>query len=234
MCTLSRCLVHAMPPQSTKIEHLPRDTSAILRERYLAGTFSVVTQCTWVLPAPDGPHVGPMNLAIRVSALKIKSYDDKFVITDSTVGCHNDNLHWHWRWQSYHHDNSVFGEFEFVFCEWVRSRMCSCLVTWFCYHLIAKPGNKTAAPSWPDPYHHWNREVITLTSGLSLKALKAVKYCHQLRFILFFHVVSCGKPYHTQNGYIAAIQRPILFRGPNKSGKEYIIYIQGFLLWNRW
>ena len=21
---------------------------------------------TWVLPAPDGPHVGPMNLAIRV------------------------------------------------------------------------------------------------------------------------------------------------------------------------
>ena len=35
---------------------------------------------------------------------------------------------------------------------WVRSRRCSCLVTWFCYQLIAKPGNKTAAPSWPDPY----------------------------------------------------------------------------------
>ena len=47
MCTLSRCLVHAMPPQLTKIEHLSRDASAILRERYLAGTFSVVTQ--WVL-----------------------------------------------------------------------------------------------------------------------------------------------------------------------------------------
>ena len=45
MCTLSLCLVHAMPPQSTKIEHLPRDASAILRERYLTGTFSVVTQC---------------------------------------------------------------------------------------------------------------------------------------------------------------------------------------------
>ena len=43
MCTLSRCLVHAMPPQSTKIEHLPRDASAILRERYLVGTFSGVT-----------------------------------------------------------------------------------------------------------------------------------------------------------------------------------------------
>ena len=25
------------------------------------------------------------------------------------------------------------------------------LVTWFCYQLIAKPGNKTAAVSWPDP-----------------------------------------------------------------------------------
>ena len=35
---------------------------------------------------------------------------------------------------------------------WVRSRRCGCLVTWFCYHLIAKPGNKTAAPSWLDPY----------------------------------------------------------------------------------
>ena len=37
---------------------------------------------------------------------------------------------------------------------WVRSRNCGCLVTWFCYQLIAKPGNKTAAVSWPDPYLH--------------------------------------------------------------------------------
>ena len=35
---------------------------------------------------------------------------------------------------------------------WVRSRNCGCLVTWFCYQLIGKPGNKTAAVSWPDPY----------------------------------------------------------------------------------
>ena len=34
---------------------------------------------------------------------------------------------------------------------WVRARRCSCLVTWFCYRMIAKPGNKTAAASWPDP-----------------------------------------------------------------------------------
>ena len=39
-----------------------------------------------------------------------------------------------------------------VLCIRVRSRNCGCLVTWFCYQLIAKPGNKTAAVSWPDPY----------------------------------------------------------------------------------
>ena len=43
-CKFTHCLVHAMPPQSPKIDHLPSDASAILRERYLAGTFSVVTQ----------------------------------------------------------------------------------------------------------------------------------------------------------------------------------------------
>ena len=35
---------------------------------------------------------------------------------------------------------------------WVTSWSWGCHVTWFCYQLIAKPGNKTAAPSWPDPY----------------------------------------------------------------------------------
>ena len=34
---------------------------------------------------------------------------------------------------------------------WVRSQNCGCLVTWFCYQLIAKPGNETAAVPWPDP-----------------------------------------------------------------------------------
>ena len=29
---------------------------------------------------------------------------------------------------------------------------CCCIVTWFCYHLIAKPGNKTATPPWSHPY----------------------------------------------------------------------------------
>ena len=37
-------------------------------------------------------------------------------------------------------------------CIWFRSRNCGCLVTWFCYQMIAKPGNKTATVPWPDPY----------------------------------------------------------------------------------
>ena len=31
-------------------------------------------------------------------------------------------------------------------------RRCGCLVTWFCYQLIAKPGNETTALPGPDPY----------------------------------------------------------------------------------
>ena len=43
-------------------------------------------------------------------------------------------------------------------CIWLRSRNCGCLVTWFCYQLIAKPGNKTAAVSWPAPsYLSWSK-----------------------------------------------------------------------------
>ena len=38
-----------------------------------------------------------------------------------------------------------------LYCIWVRSWNCGCLVTWFCYQLIAKPGNKTATVRWPDP-----------------------------------------------------------------------------------
>ena len=45
--------------------------------------------------------------------------------------------------------------------KWVRSRNYGCLVTWFYYKKIPKPGNKTATVSWPDPYclnsfHTWH------------------------------------------------------------------------------
>ena len=49
-------------------------------------------------------------------------------------------------------------------CIWVRPRNCGCLVTRFCYQLIAKPGNKAAAVLWPDPYDIvLNCNVVRLT-----------------------------------------------------------------------
>ena len=35
---------------------------------------------------------------------------------------------------------------------WARSQSCTSLITWCCYQMIAKPGNKTGTLSWPDPY----------------------------------------------------------------------------------
>ena len=35
---------------------------------------------------------------------------------------------------------------------WVKPWRCCCLVPWFCYQWIAKPGNKTVAPPWLDIY----------------------------------------------------------------------------------
>ena len=36
---------------------------------------------TWVLSAPDGPHVGPMNLAIRDSkSIALKQYLNRLVM----------------------------------------------------------------------------------------------------------------------------------------------------------
>ena len=53
-------------------------------------------------------------------------------------------------------------------CISVRSRRCSGLVSWFCYHLIAKPGNKTGAPSCDLTHIHTSIYVyITEFSVLS-------------------------------------------------------------------
>ena len=70
---------------------------------------------------------------------------------------------------------------------WVRSRNCGCLVTWFCYQLIAKPGNKTAAVPWPDPYSKWHYLWLILLThwmlacwiGLGNKSI----YLHFISFV---------------------------------------------------
>ena len=45
---------------------------------------------------------------------------------------------------------------EAIWYIWVRSRRCGCLVTWVCYQMVAKPGNKTVAPlcsTWSNQFH---------------------------------------------------------------------------------
>ena len=99
--------------------------------------------------------------AQRVCLLDLQSSSKSFPECSSPSGNHSQNsldaLDWH--------TSHKWASFGFVFVKpvfmnpsvqflwiWVRSRNCSCLVTWFCYQLIAKPGNKTAIVSWPDPY----------------------------------------------------------------------------------
>ena len=66
----------------------------------------------------------------------------------------------------------------FFFCIWVRSRRCGCLVTWFCYHLIAKPGNKTAAHSWPEPYNILPAVSRQLTQYDTVPSVRLHDGCH--------------------------------------------------------
>ena len=69
---------------------------------------------------------------------------------------------------------------------WVRSQNCGCLVTWFCYQLIAKPGNKTATVSWPDPYDL--REYWLLKHGRCTQSsisLSLVGVTSQICFFLY-------------------------------------------------
>ena len=71
-----------------------------------------------------------------------------------------------------------------------RSRNCGCLVTWFCYQ---KPGNKTAAVSWPDPYavpqYHVLQDYLRSWYGM---AETNVKYVGAFEMRNKTHVLSHG------------------------------------------
>ena len=55
----------------------------------------------------------------------------------------------------------------------IRSRNWGCLVTWFCYQLIAKPGNKTAAVPWPGSYLYWGSPVPTRQHSIYINTIFA-------------------------------------------------------------
>ena len=68
---------------------------------------------------------------------------------------------------------------------WVRSSMCACLVTWSCYQMIAKPGNKTFL-TWPMYIHpsvwpnHTIRHRITWSTLFQLMTCCLVAPSHYL------------------------------------------------------
>ena len=64
-------------------------------------------------------------------------------------------------------------------CIWVRSWNCGCLVTWFCDQLIAKPDNKTAAVSWPDPYVRFVEHRFLLCLFVILFHYEMPGICHE-------------------------------------------------------
>ena len=66
---------------------------------------------------------------------------------------------------------------------WVKTRICGCLVTWFCYQMIAKPGNKTATPLWPDTY-----QVTPCSVGSQCLEMS---WGHKLT-IFFIYSLTCG------------------------------------------
>ena len=77
---------------------------------------------------------------------------------------------------------------------WVRSQRCGCLVTWFCYQLIAKPGNKTVSPPWPEPYilQHIVQPPGNMVGGVHkcmvfiLIFLDGISFCIQVHFQFSF------------------------------------------------
>ena len=76
----------------------------------------------------------------------------------------------------------------------VRSRNCDCLVTWFCYELIAKPGNKTEAVPWPDPISYldieWALVLVFFTEDNSRYWISSKKSEGLAPFIFFLMLIT--------------------------------------------
>ena len=71
---------------------------------------------------------------------------------------------------------------------WVRPQRCGCLVTWVCYQLIAKPGNKTVAFPWPDPYHFVEIIAIQIYQSLFSRTYAMRNFNKSLGVNRWFHL----------------------------------------------
>ena len=101
-------------------------------------------------------------------------------------------------------DNTAYGveysvETVYITCGWyiwVGSRNCGCLVTWFCYQLIAKPGNKTATVSWPYPYCNINYSVVHIFQNHLTGIILHMRSSNERR--RYFNVISHGLGAYTK------------------------------------
>ena len=78
---------------------------------------------------------------------------------------------------------------------WVKSRRCGCLVTWFCYHFIAKPGNKTATPSWPDPSMHLSMLIYLTCLEYKTENNHIKLYCYYFVLLSGLEVITLREVY---------------------------------------
>ena len=81
---------------------------------------------------------------------------------------------------------------------WIRSQRCGCLVTWFCYQMIAKPDNKTAAPSWPDPYNvtrpRWVNGISKYKLKVQITPRRQNMECQWWIFQSYIRILECIFP----------------------------------------
>ena len=70
-----------------------------------------------------------------------------------------------------------------------RSRNWGCLVTWFCYQLIAKPGNKTAPVPWPASYQITAKYFFLVPdwSIIIFDDRHEFSFCQRQRFMVVFY-----------------------------------------------
>ena len=80
-------------------------------------------------------------------------------------------------------DLSIIKYNNYLRCTWVRSPKYDCLVTWFCYQLIAKPGNNTAF--FRDLTHIMYHDAYTITYALHIVFLRILQslmdFCEHCR-----------------------------------------------------
>ena len=112
-------------------------------------------------------------------------------------------------------------------CVWVRSRRCGCLVTLFCYQMIAKPGNKTAAPLWSDPY------IDGFVQDCSISLLMHWRYCSLALNIYIYIFMDRCKSVWAMRLNIAFVHRIHLLEICSIAGRYEWCYKMGYsgIIW---